>query len=66
MPKEEAKIISWLYMVEICGDNKAAENLKRGVSESLMEMSRRNDLEKLTRAYAEAQQASPVVDWELN
>ena len=55
MSKEDSKIISWLYMVEISGDNQASEKLKRGVSESLMEMSRRNDLEKLTRTYAEVQ-----------
>ena len=66
MSKEEAKIISWLYMVEISGDTGAAENLKRGVSLSLQEMSRRNDLEKLTRTYAEAQRqnSTPKVDWE--
>ena len=65
MSNKEEKILSWLYMVEVTGDNRAAENLKQEVPLSLEEWSRRNDLEKLMRSYRENyRRQTPQVDWE--
>ncbi len=65
MANQEEKILVWLYMVKVSGDNRAAERLKYEVPLSLQEWSRRNDLENLTRAYGEAlRHQAPPVDWE--
>ena len=65
LAKDEARIVAWLYMVEVCGENQAAENLKQDAPRSLREWSRRNDLENLTRTYeASRQNQTPPYYWE--
>lgn len=63
---EEARILAWMYMVEVSGDNRAAENLQQDLPLSLQEWSRRNELENLTRTYETVRQYNqmPPVEWE--
>lgn len=63
---EEARILAWMYMVEVSGDNRAAESLKQDLPRSLQEWSRCNDLENLTRTYESIRQHNqlPPVEWE--
>ncbi|MBN9388797.1 MAG: hypothetical protein J0I20_12145 [Chloroflexi bacterium] len=63
---EEARILAWMYMVEVSGDNQAAESLKQDLPRSLQEWSHRNNLENLTRTYETVRQHNhlPPVEWE--
>lgn len=63
---EEARILAWMYMVEVSGGNQAAESLKQDLPLSLQEWSRRNDLENLTRTYEATRRHNqmPPVEWE--
>lgn len=56
MSKETAKILSWLYLVEVSSQTPEVERTRPGLPTPAQEMARQNGLESLAQYYYEARE----------